>query len=350
MHDTHRDAMAGPPRSDAPGVFDAEGRFLDSARIRRDGAYELAGGTLRRVPEAMLPGRHLYGGQLNHHFGHFLCESLARLWLLGRDDGFASVVLLPRRRGASTELNRWQQELFALCGLRIPVKVLQAPTRIEELVIPEQGFGTHEMASGTPAFRDWVHTRFAPDIPAEGPEKLYISRESLSFAKGGIAGEDLIAAALAREGYEVFHPEAHSIEEQVRRYKAARFIVGSEGSALHLFGFVARPDQQVAILARRSDLVAAHTIAAQLAAFSGRDPLILNAIRREWDLTGSAETLSSKSVAEIDVRSTGAQLKEHGFVESGVWRKTPKKLAEQSMRRIARRTGRSFELRVDRDL
>jgi hypothetical protein len=324
-------------------VFDAGGAFCAQANIYRDFEFLLSPKSLRSIPDEILPGRHLYGGQINHHFGHFLCESIARLWPL-RDGGheFNSVLFISRRHGAQTELQRFQSEIFDLLGVRIPVRVITRPTRVETLAVPEQGFGTAELSAGKPQFRAYVRDHFARDVKPDGPERLFISRAGLSVRKGAMIGEDILVRCLEREGYEVFFPERTDIPTQIARYKAAKWIIGSEGSALHLFGLVGQANQQVALIARRSCLTSSRCIATQLESFCGRAPVLIDAIQREWD-TISGPVRSSKSIVELDVSRLHQQLRADGFAYARKWRfQQPD--GQRRVERISRRTGRDYRL------
>ncbi len=327
----------------AVGVFDADGAFCAQANIYRNFGFLLRPEPLRSMPDEVLPGRHLYGGQINHHFGHFLCESIARLWPLREGGkGFDSILFLSRRAGAQTDLQRFQTEIFDLLGVRIPVRVITQPMRVESLTIPEQGFGTAKLCAGTPRFRAYVRDQFARDVKPDGPERLFISRAGLSVRKGAMIGEDVLGRCLEREGYEVFLPERADIPTQIARYKAARWIVGSEGSALHLFGLVGRSDQRVALIARRSNLKASRCIVAQLDSFCGRAPVLIDAIRREWD-TVPGPVRSSKSIVELGVARLHEKLRADGFALSRTWRfKQPD--GQRRVERISRRTGRDYRL------
>lgn len=329
------------PFAGRAGVFHPDGRFVHEANVQRGADFEISPRTLDRTPQVRLKGRHLYGGQLNHHFGHFLCESLARLWPLGQPDhGLQSILLLPRRKGSSHELQGFHEAVFGLLGLGIPVRIVDEPMVVEELVIPEQGFGIGPLAAGTPDFIGYIRTHLAPDIAADGPEDLYISREGLALLAGSILGEGALSGNLGPAGYSEFRPEKHDLRSQIAQYRAAKRIVAVEGSALHLYGMVGHPGQKVAIIARRSDHVAADAIAAQIRAFCGAEVEVIDCITREWDVHDEAER-SSKSVAEIDFAALGNALAQSGFVPQKTW-KQPKVNIERRLDRISGRTGRKL--------
>lgn len=340
-------AMIHPPgegqRKAATGVFTAEGAFFPPCNVERDGVFELADGPPPGRPSRRLAGRFLYGGQMNHHFGHFLCESLSRLWPFGdpafRVDG---ILLLPRRKGSLRGSLSFQTEMFDLLGPLPPVQLIDEPVVVDELVVPEQAFGIGRLASGTPAFRAFIHDRFARDIAPEGPERIYISRAHLSATRGGSVGEDIVLRRLKREGYTVFYPEEESLAMQIARYRAARQVVAIEGSALHLFGFVGRPHQRVAQIVRRSDGDAAGAMARQLEAFCGRPVTMIDAIRREWNIAGR-DRLDSRSVVELDPPAIGEQLQAAGFVEKAGWPGVSEETLRKTLARVEQRTGLRYK-------
>jgi capsular polysaccharide biosynthesis protein len=292
----------------AAGVFDQSGHFCDAANTLRRSGPQLRPRSLDARPDKCLPGRHLFAGQLNHHFGHFLCESLARLWALDNAAAQAptplsSILLLPRRSQSAPELAFFQKEIFNLLQIGIPIRIVDAPLLVEELLVPEQGFGNARLSAGTEAFRNYMRSHFATGIAPDGPENLYISRESLNLLSGSVLAEETLSKYLSRNGYEVFAPERHDIRTQIARYKAARRVIAVEGSALHLYGFVGHADQQVAILARRANGRVAEGIANQIRAFCQNGAQVINAVSREWDQRpGPVRT--SKSVSMLDMPCT----------------------------------------------
>lgn len=344
-----RDARLCPPtdgrgeEGQAAGVFTPDGSFFAACNVERDGAFELTPRRISATPGRVLPGRFLYAGQLNHHFGHFLCESLSRLWPFD-DPSFDvdGILLLPRRQGALGALRPFQAEVFGLLGPLPPIHLIDEPMIVEELVVPEQGFGTARLCGGLPEFRAFIRSRFAKAIAAEGPERLYISRTRLSAKRGAVVGEEAVARALEREGYEIFWPERNPVAVQVARYRAARHLVAIEGSALHLFGFVGGAGQRVAQIVRRSDGAAAEGIARQLRAFCDLPVTMVQSIRREWNVAGR-DRLASKSVPEIDVPEVGRQLAQAGFVADGVWPTPPDDEAQTVIAHVSKRTGLRYE-------
>ena len=293
------------------GVFDSEGALLPMAATwRRDELITYAP-NLPVEAEAQLAGKWLWGGVLYHHFGHFQMQSIARLWAVRKyRDEIEGIVFVTR---GQAELLPFAKDFLRLLIGDVPVHVVSAVTDIEALVVPGQGFGLGKIASGTRVFRRYVAAEFARDVAAEGPRDLFISRSLQPVDKGGFLGEELLDARMEEAGYTVFWPEEYGLEEQISRYKAARRVVALDGSALHLFAMVARPEQKAAVILRR-ERVASRSLRRHMAAFMGGKPLTINALSE-----GVEVSLGKKrAISALDFEMIGRLLKRHGFIKRGV--------------------------------
>lgn len=234
------------------GVWQGGVLCPEAALWRWNRAYRGGKGTAPANPAA-LAGRHLWGGALFFHFGHFLVESLVRLW--GTEaSGAASILFAPKSlRGKRPDaLAGYQQRIFALLGVHVPVRIVYEPLLVEDLIIPGQGFGLGKIARGTPEFRQFARRLDpGPGAPMAG-RKLYISRSALPKKTGSILGEAALEANLIDEGFEIYHPQNHSIDAQLRTFRDTTHFLGPDGSAFHLAGFIAQPHQTFTLIKRRS--------------------------------------------------------------------------------------------------
>lgn len=339
------DATVVPPLSaelaNQTGVL-CNGAVVEQAITRRGphpahDAPPLAQASSAVQPPANLAGTWLWGGQLYWHFGHFLTESASRLWAFdaARLD-IEGIIFLPKRFGTGLELLDWQQEYLSLAGITTDVHVASTPTVVERLLVPEQGFGTGELATGTETYRRFITKRFAANIAPDGPERLYLSRSRFGPRKGGILGETTLEAHLSAEGYEVFHPQEHSLTEQIARMKAAKRIVGPDGSAFHLAGLVARQDVRAAMIMRRNAMTAVHL----LRQFEGlRDARLhaINAIRNDWTPNGAPP--DRLSFAELDFVALARSLRCAGLIDGEGWSDPPQGTIRKRIRQLSRRRG-----------
>lgn len=294
------------------GVFDLAGAYVHEAVLWRDRPLMVP--TDLAEPTETLPGRWIWGGVLLNHFGHFLTESTGRIWAIDAVNGAVDgLVFMSKREGDEDGVVKdFHRIFFDLMGVTLPVRIIARPTRVECLEVPGQGFGIGPLAQGTAAFRQFVKTRFARAVPGEGAKRLYISRSELGAVRGGILEETRLETYLAACGFEIFHPQKHPMPVQIARYKAASQIVALDGSALHLLAMVAHEGQEVAIIKRR-DSGATDSIVRHLSTFSGREPLVINAILQDW-VRSDRSRADRFSFGELDFEALGQALAASGFV------------------------------------
>jgi len=263
------------------GIFYSDGNYCPNGETWRNNKRMTGKPDVIPKVEKTLSGRWLWCGSLFDHFGHFLVESVSRLWAINllKDlpDGLCYIPKRPQRNG---ELLAFQDAVLAAYGLDIPVHVVKETTQVDELIVPGQAFGLGDVITGTAEMKEAFHQRFGRDIASHGPERLYVSRSRLDAKAGGIVGERELERLLVSEGYAVFHPQDHDIATQIAHFKAAKKIIFADGSAGHLFAFIGRDDQDVAYILRRtfwSDGPVRH-----IESFCEKRPMIADTIRREW--------------------------------------------------------------------
>lgn len=261
----------------------------------------------------LLRGRYMFGGMFWHHFGHFLFETLARLWAVDRLEGQIDgiVFFVPRRMEGTSPMH---QAVFDLFGIKVPVILMSEPRRIETLFVPRQGCGFGGFASGTPAFRDFIHDRLWKVAPKGKGTKLYLTREGYGLKRGGYIAEERLRAQLEAEGYVAYSPERESFEDQVATYLGASHILGPDSSAMHLVGFAVPQETQVGMILRR--VAGDQEMLPQIAGFTGRVPTVVDGIRRMLR-RDNMKNQAWAMFAEIDLPLVGRKLAEAGFIDGG---------------------------------
>ncbi len=283
-------------------------------------------------PLPRLPGTWLWGGVLFRHFGHFLAESTGRLWALpGLPEKIDGVLFVPKSPGAGYKPEPFHLDFFGMAGVN---RVYQADRalQVEKLYVPGQGFGLGQIIVGTDHARNYFRHHFAHHIPPDGPEKLYISRSRLGRGRGKILCEKHLDDLLANQGYEVFHPQSHDLPTQVARYKAAKQVVASEGSAIHLFAMVARDHQKMAVVARRVSQ-ATGFILRHARSFAGIEPVLVNTLRRSW--VPENESVARLWLSELDFAAAHHTLTEAGFITGPTWADPSQKEVDAAKKRAS---------------
>ncbi|MEM9210829.1 MAG: glycosyltransferase 61 family protein [Pseudomonadota bacterium] len=327
------------------GVYDQDGVFQHHAALWRGGVSLTTPSEVLPLSEAHLPGRWMWGGVLLNHFGHFLTEATSRFWAFpDLADDVKGIAFIHKRNGDVSELHH---QFLKLCDIEAELKVIKTPTIVDELIIPGQGFGLGPISFGTAAHQKLFRSAFAKDITPDGPDRLYVSRSGLVAVKGGVIAEEAIEAEMAKNGYEIFHPQRYSLDVQLARYKAAKKIVGLDGSAFHLAGFALRPDQDVAMIKRRSSTAAMH-IVSQLHGASGKAPPLIDVIDYDW-IVESRGRADRFSIGQINMPALGRILDEHGFIDHHVlWDDLDPSMVKDEIAALSKRTKQKYVARPTR--
>ena len=218
-------------------LYDLAGGRIDATMHMREGR------PLRRVtPRIEPPGEVVvidqpvvYGGHLPKHFGHFLLESLARLWAYPVL-GLGPLPLVHSR----TVFHVHERELLeaALLPHGAALHALTEPTRLSAVLVPELGIVLgeeyhSEMRHVYDAVRDSIIGPLGP--PDDTP--LYLSRTRLPADLRSTLFEPGLEARLGARGIRIVHPQELPLAEQIRLVAHARDVIGLQGTALHLTVF-----------------------------------------------------------------------------------------------------------------
>lgn len=261
-----------------------------------------------------LPGKHMFGGVFYGHFGHFVVESLSRIWALDAINGLDGIIFTPKGPRITDQHVKIYGDLMRSLGVNVPVRVAADITRVENLYVPRQGFGMNDLIDGSQAFRDFINRHAGKSVEPDGPEKLYVSRSALPPFRGSILGETRLEQYLIDEGYEVFHPQKAPHLKQVATYRAARTVLGTDCSPLHLLGYVGNSQQKVGILSRRSMEVGSYLVR-QFQQFKGSDTTEFRHLVNDW-MPQPGSRPSRTSWGEIDYPALHAALLQAGFIRN----------------------------------
>jgi len=201
----------------------------------------------------------LFGGIFWNNFGHFLLESLARLWAYKQVRGLDPYLLFYLNWVPPKYLEKENYAYQVLSGFNIPhtrVFFTDKPVMIKDLLIPSQKYGYTYCKNPDADMMEFIRSfRYPAIIPKgfEEADKIYVSRSKIPDGAGKPIGEKLFDEYLASNGYKIFHPEFYNLYQQLTLYSRVNKIIFCDGGALH--GCILLPDlkAEVAIIARRRD-------------------------------------------------------------------------------------------------
>ncbi|MDF3605878.1 glycosyltransferase 61 family protein [Paracoccus sp. DMF-8] len=239
-----------------PGIAGISGR--DGMPIREAG-LERGGGVLLSCPQGadhtsveFRDQEVILGGYIAHHYGHFLLESLARLW--GYRDSSLPVVW-----AAGRQFTDWELSLFDLLGVaRNRLIALRQPVRFARIHVPTPGFIIRRN------FHERQRDALAVTPCAPGKARVYLSRSSFKSRLFTASGESAVEDILAGRGWQIIRPETLPISEQVAILANAAVVAGIEGSAFHTLMLCAKPQARVIVLRRQNTNANYDTIASTI--------------------------------------------------------------------------------------
>lgn len=176
-----------------------------------------------------LTGPGFYADCRHLGYGHVLLESLSRCWALGESGPTPGVVVANKR--ARLTYRAWFEALD-VPGSRLH-STRKGPLRIDDLLVPSQSYVLDRGMS--PRFHGLTRRIAARLGAASGCERLFVSRRDAS--KRRLLDEKEIEALFAADGFRIFHPEEHTVEEQVRAFAGASLVAGPVGSGLYSIAF-----------------------------------------------------------------------------------------------------------------
>ena len=191
------------------GVCDEDFKFI-SGHIRVDNTNYDNYETVRSYKPSevdYIDEEVIYAGTAFSHFGHFLLESISRLWWVIQNNKFnIKVVFLKNRPFDSPFL-----QLLNLIGLKKEnILFLEKPTKFSKVIVPEQSM----------CFYSYYHDEFLlpynailKNIEPEKHKKIYLSRTK--FSKKDLINEEYFENFYKDMGYKIVYPEQLDIKEQI---------------------------------------------------------------------------------------------------------------------------------------
>jgi len=194
----------------------------------------------------------IYGGILfGNHYGHFLTETMSRLWPLIDPEfvrQWADTPIVFRMAGdkqyALDEVAEFAKNVFDALGIRHKIIVLDHQTMVDTLVIPHasivNNYKVHKVYTELMQLVGSRLLELEGNARAWSDEKIYLSRSNLSAECRHLGNERRLELMLIERGYTVVHPQEISFIDQVKMFHQASEVIGPVGSAFHTLPLAGR--------------------------------------------------------------------------------------------------------------
>lgn len=176
------------------------------------------------------------GGRRARHFGHFLIETLSRLWYCSEEGGRGKRVVFP-----DVDLGRNDRlvDMLVSCGIRRDRLVfLDRPTRFRSVTVPGQSMYLGDGVVNFERSRQ-IFDRVRDSVTPDTVDKVYLTRSRLgrSDPSWREVNETMLEDFFRRQGYAVVSPEKLSFGEQVALMAGAKEVACTVGTVSHLLLF-----------------------------------------------------------------------------------------------------------------
>jgi len=177
-------------------------------------------------------GNSLLLGIWMSHYGHFITETLSRLWIYNEIDQYENLYIYPFIFGkGKTELKPYQAYFLGLLGIPShKIKTLRNYTSFEKITIPEQGWiANGRVSSGIHSiYKKIREAHLSNNISYD---RVFLSRRKSTYNR--VINVSEVETIFELNNFSVIYPEELPIREQLIIYANCEVMAGFSGTALH---------------------------------------------------------------------------------------------------------------------
>ncbi len=196
------------------GVYSSDGEFIADSIV-----YRGKQPCLQNHIES-LHGTYIYGGCLFGHFGHFIWESLSRLYAIRQCKKYPILFISPNDKIYNIQ-KIWIQTL----GISNEIYIIKKTTSVENLLYAPPGSAIQPLFITD----DQTDSLKCKKFREGSSRKIWLSRAKLKY--GNLDNEYLIEEELKKTGFEIIYPEELPLLDQIRQISTSSIVAGCDGSA-----------------------------------------------------------------------------------------------------------------------
>lgn len=191
----------------------------------------------------------IFSGDLNNHFGHFIQDSMSRLWYAAQNkDKNYKVAILKNAHWhwpESSLKTSYHLKFLNLIGISNDrILIIDRPTQFKRVIVPKQSIYWSEGYNKDLAsiVYDAARNRVAPKTD----KRIYLSRTK--FEEQEIFNEKYFEKYFSNQGFKVIYPEQLPLEEQVAYMAGADEIACTYGTLSHWTMFARNKTRLISLL------------------------------------------------------------------------------------------------------
>lgn len=222
-------------------VIDSEGKLVEFSCHEPDESFLEKLSDSNFNPDCKIEGKALFAGYFNPHWGHFITDTLSRLWPLFRSPALeVDKIIFCVHSGDKSDFSHNVRRILSFLEIDGKIEFISEPTKIDTIVVPEIGIYPREIfATAMIGVYDRI-VEASMRLPEEKKfgNKIYMSRSQLPKARNNEAGLDIIDQWMKDNRYDVIYPEQMDIADLVHALQGAEEVAAISGTLPHnmLFG------------------------------------------------------------------------------------------------------------------
>lgn len=221
------------------GVYSSDGEFIKDSIGWRGKQPPLQDYT------ESLYGTYIYGGYLFGHFGHFIWESLSRLYAIRKCTNSTILFISP-----NDKVYNIQKIWFETIGVLNKICIIKKPTLVENLIYSPPGSSIYPLIITNEQFDALKYKVFYKCTT----KKIWLSRSKLKYGK--LDNEYELEEKIKKIGFDIIYPEELPLPTQIKLISTSSIVAGCDGSAFFSLLFSHNIYGKFFVFNRRRDIPA----------------------------------------------------------------------------------------------
>lgn len=215
------------------GVVTNSNEYIESSGIKK-----VYGGVYQFDAPEVKNERVIYCGYFVKHWGHFLMESVSRLWYFFENNTGIDKYVFMTYIDSNDVIDGNFREFFELLGIYDKIELVSVPTKYDEVIIPELGYSSKNYFSNQyKRIFDTVSLNARHKCDTIGKvfkhDKIFLSRMHFSKARKTELGMEMLDSYFQNNGFKIIYPEETSLAELICYLHTAKVCAMSSGTLPH---------------------------------------------------------------------------------------------------------------------